>query len=40
MQSIPPDLTNITAETCERMTEEQELQNALQDRIHARGVEL
>ncbi|OWR01239.1 hypothetical protein CDQ91_02165 [Sphingopyxis witflariensis] len=40
MQFIAADPANITSETFQRMTEEQELQNALQDRIHARGVEL
>lgn len=40
MQFITADPKNITSETFEQLTEEQELQNALQDRIHARGVKL
>lgn len=40
MQFIAADPANINAETFARMEEGQELENALQDRIHARGVEL
>lgn len=40
MQFIAADPANINAETWARMEEGQELENALQARIHARGVEL
>lgn len=40
MQFITADPANINAETWARMEEGQELENALQARIHARGVEL
>jgi hypothetical protein len=40
MQFITADPANINAESWARMEEGQELENALQARIHARGVEL
>lgn len=40
MQFITADPANINAETFARLEEGQEAENALQDRIHARGVAL
>lgn len=40
MQFITRDPANVNADTFAQLTEEHELSNALQDRIHARGVEL
>lgn len=40
MQFIAADPANINAETFARIEERQEAENALQDRIHARAVEL